>query len=66
MNPRDARREAHRILRDAQCSMRRSITEAQRLLALAAGIDETEAVELRRNLQHEYSLNPEWFVAVRR
>jgi hypothetical protein len=66
MNARDARREAHRCLRDSTRSMARSVAEAERLLRLAAGVEDLDAVELRRNLQHEYSLNPEWFVAVPR
>lgn len=64
MNPLEATRQASRILRDAACSMRRDVSEAERLLRLAAGLDETEAVELRRNLEAEYAANPEFFAGV--
>jgi hypothetical protein len=64
MTPAEARREANRILRDARCSMSRGVSEAERLLRLAAGIDETEAVELRRSLEHELSVNPEFFAGL--
>lgn len=37
MSPTEARREAFRILRDSARSMRRSVHEVERLLALAEG-----------------------------
>lgn len=62
MNPRDARREFYRVLRDSSRSMRRSLSEAERLLALSLGVEEHEDVKLRRDLESEARLNPEWFV----
>jgi hypothetical protein len=61
VKPADARREAHRILRDSARSMARSVHEAERLLRLAAGADETETIELRRSVEHERLINPEFF-----
>ena len=58
MSPEQARREAFRILRDVSASMRRSVAEAERLLALADDHNEQE-VSLRRELE---ALEPEFFV----
>ena len=60
MSPDQARREAFRILRDASASMRRSVAEAERLLALADDEHEEQEVSRRRELE---ALEPEFFVA---
>lgn len=63
MTPAEARKQACRILRDAAWSMRRDLREVERLLAIAEG-DDAEQVAERRNIEHELSVNPEFFVAV--
>lgn len=61
MSPAEARREAHRILRDSQLSVRRSLAEAERLLQIADGDDDESTAELRRAEAYEYAVNPEFF-----
>jgi len=61
MTPAEARHHAARILRDASCSMRRDVSEAERLLRLAEG-DDQEEVALRRSIEDERAINPEFFV----
>ena len=61
MTAAEARRQAARILRDASYSMRRDVSEAERLLRLADGED-LEEVAVRRSVEHERLLNPEFFV----
>ena len=64
MTAAEARRQAARILRDASCSMRRDVAEAERLLQLAEG-DDLEEIAMRRSVEHERLINPEFFVELR-
>lgn len=59
MKPAEARREAYRCLRACERSMRRSLAEVERLLAVAGAVD-AEEVAQRRNLEDERILNPEF------
>jgi hypothetical protein len=61
MSPSEARREAHRILRNSQLSVRRSIAEAERLLQIADGEHDERACDLRRSEAYELQVNPEFF-----
>ena len=60
MTAAEARRQAARILRDASCSMRRDVFEAERLLQLAEG-DDLEEIAVRRSVENRLT-NPEFFV----
>lgn len=64
MKPADYRREAYRLLRDANASMRRSVQEAERLLLLADGHG-AEEVTMRRSIEELALLEPEMFVGAR-
>lgn len=66
MSPAEARREACRILRDSQRSMARSVAEAERLLDLADRDGEESEVAVRRSIEHERLINPEFFVELAR
>ena len=61
MTPAEGRHQAARILRDASCSMRRDVAEAERLLRLAEAED-LEEIVMRRSIEHERPVNPEFFV----
>jgi hypothetical protein len=63
MTAAEYRRQAARILRDASYSMRRDVSEAERLLRLADGDDESE-IDTRRSIEHEREINPEFFTGL--
>jgi hypothetical protein len=63
VSPAEARRQAARILRDAAKSMRRDVHEAERLLRLADGADD-DTVNVRRAVEQDRALNPEFFVSL--